>query len=187
MISFESITQRLKNAFGLANDKQLAAALGLNSNAFYNRKRAGSLPYGEIVAFAERHKLSLDWAFFGTGHPFGDSRDADVQPVAELDVRIFQEICSELEVALHPLTGRTDSTMAPQRAALVGGLAAFIYRKVAFTDNEAKRRDMIRRQAEGFAQAIRISQDSAEVLRGSRAAAPRSASNRVIKAKRKSK
>src|SRR5690349_9137331 len=66
-VTFSAVVARLKTALSLKKDKDVAEALGMNANAFYNRKRLSSVPYEEIVAIAERNRLRMDWLLFGSG------------------------------------------------------------------------------------------------------------------------
>lgn len=158
-ITFEVVAQRLKNALSLRSDMELAKALEIRANAFYNRKAAGSLPYEQILKLAGKHDLCADWVFFGIGEPFRAGGERSVAPVAELNAVIFQEICGELELALLGANARRDHKQDLYRAGVRGGLAAFIYSRVAFIENEKLRSAAIRLQAEGMAHAAGVAKD----------------------------
>ncbi len=88
--------QRLRGALNLESDKQLAAALGLKANAFYNRKSSGSLPFENVLDLADKHQMCVDWIFFGLGNPFREPGAASVKPVASVDEALMGEVGLEL-------------------------------------------------------------------------------------------
>ena len=142
---FESIMERLKVAMKLRNDKELAQALELNANAFYNRKSARSIPYESVVAVAKRRGLSLDWIFFGVGRA---AADVTVLTPSEIEPELIGQICAELEVAILGPGARERHRDRVYRAALVGGLAGHIYNVVAFIPSPKARSDKITAEAE---------------------------------------
>ena len=64
---FEDVTGRLRQAWGLTSETALADALGLASSAYFNRKKAGSLPHAEIARLAVQRGINLDWVLTGEG------------------------------------------------------------------------------------------------------------------------
>ena len=64
---FHSIIQRLKLILDVKSDKDVAIALGLNPNSFFNRKKRGSIPMTKIVIVGNTLKVNLDWLIFGRG------------------------------------------------------------------------------------------------------------------------
>jgi hypothetical protein len=153
---FHEVIQRFRAALGLKSDKEIAAALGMKPNAFYNRRQSESLPYAELLVALEQHKMRSDWLFFGIGSPFHDPAtelrspvSGDIQPV------IFQEICYELERAFSGAEDKKNDEAAAE-ASIKGGLAALIYQQVAHMEQATLRRLVIRNEAASFASARKI-------------------------------
>ena len=72
MEKFELIAERLKKKLLLRTDKDLAEKLGLKPTTFNARKKAGSIPYSEIMALANCYNLDLNWVFKGEPCPGSD-------------------------------------------------------------------------------------------------------------------
>lgn len=79
ILSIDAIISRIREEFGLANDHELAARLGLSQSDFSHRKRRGSLlPY--LVQFVIDENVNLDRMIAGR-----TTRPHDVPPlVADL-------------------------------------------------------------------------------------------------------
>jgi len=79
ILSIDAIISRIREEFGLANDQELAARLGLSQSDFSHRKRRGSLlPY--LVQFVIDENVNLDRIIAGR-----TTRPHDVPPlVADL-------------------------------------------------------------------------------------------------------
>lgn len=66
--AFQKFLLRLKEALGVAADKDVAALLGFESRAFAARKRRNSIPDTELYALsAKRPELNLDVQYILTG------------------------------------------------------------------------------------------------------------------------
>ncbi|GER92657.1 hypothetical protein A45J_0375 [hot springs metagenome] len=64
------IADRIKKLKGVLSDNDVAELLGMSRTAFAERKRRDSIPYEELVRFAEQESISLDWLLTGKGEPF---------------------------------------------------------------------------------------------------------------------
>ncbi|MDP3322364.1 MAG: helix-turn-helix domain-containing protein [Hydrogenophaga sp.] len=63
--SFEAALLRLKGALQLQNDKDVAAALGMEASAFNKRKARGSFPEEEVRALARAQGFDADYVITG--------------------------------------------------------------------------------------------------------------------------
>lgn len=152
---FDQVIERLRIAMKLDNVGQIADALEIKRNAFYNRKTAGSLPYEHIIRVCLRDGMSVDWVFTGEGTPFKNTEEW-VAPVAEIEPGLMAEIAGELTRAFEGEEDKERLVTAAQR----GALAAQIFNKVAFVKAEKVRSAMIRDQARMFAEAAKWLQKS---------------------------
>jgi len=66
-IKLHDVLGRLKSIRGIKTDKAVAELLGLRPGTLAEQKRAGSLPYDELISFSEREGVSLDWVLLGQG------------------------------------------------------------------------------------------------------------------------
>ena len=64
---FELVIERIKKQFLYKTDKSFADAIGMTPTAFNNRKNTASLPYPEIIEFANKNDLNLNWILTGDG------------------------------------------------------------------------------------------------------------------------
>ncbi|MEH0020998.1 MAG: helix-turn-helix domain-containing protein [Desulfobacter sp.] len=67
ILDFEKILSRIKIVLGVEKDKDVAMAINMKPNAFYNRKKSGSLPLSEFVCLAIKHDVCMDWLILGIG------------------------------------------------------------------------------------------------------------------------
>ncbi len=74
--NFDEIISRLKTAINVSNDADLAGRMDMKPNTFSNRKKAGSLPYEEIIRIADSENVNINWLFTGQGSVHRD------QPIA---------------------------------------------------------------------------------------------------------
>ncbi|MDH3972765.1 MAG: helix-turn-helix domain containing protein, partial [Deltaproteobacteria bacterium] len=72
---FSKIMVRLKKTSGAKNNTALASLLGFKPAAFSLRKKENSIPYEEIISYADKKGKSTDWIFFGRGKPEEDGFD----------------------------------------------------------------------------------------------------------------
>jgi len=66
-IEFSGAIDRAKKAFKINDDNRLAEFIGMKQNAFYNCKKAQSLPYDELLKTANTENVSFDWPLTGEG------------------------------------------------------------------------------------------------------------------------
>lgn len=81
---------RLQQALGLDSESAVAAAIGMKSAAYFNRKKAGSVPYEQVIRTAITHGVDLAWLF------------SDVEgnlPLAEMSGEALDELGARLGVA----------------------------------------------------------------------------------------
>ena len=102
---FPAIIQRIKQILDVRNDKDVAIALGLNPNSFFNRKKRGSVPMAEIVNFGNTHNVNLDWLINGNGLVYNEpltqtSNGADVISIDPV-VQILHEALEETGVEIN--------------------------------------------------------------------------------------
>ena len=65
--AFSSIMERIKHLKNIKFDIELSKILGIEQSAFSERRRRDSIPYKEIIDFARKEKVSLNWLFFEEG------------------------------------------------------------------------------------------------------------------------
>lgn len=152
--SFHVIVERLKQVLSVSSERALAIELGLKPAAYYNRKKAGSLPMQEIVATCVSRNVSMDWLFTGCGDALRNGDHIEIAPVAAVEPQLLGTVVMELEKAFS--ADAPDAKARAEHAYKVGLLAAGIYNKVAFERNEKLRRMSIRDEADGFARAARL-------------------------------
>ncbi len=76
VIDFDDVIDRAKKAFKINADNKLAEFIGMKPNAFYNRKKAQSLPYDELLRAAKAENLSFDWLLTGEGSMYKNAAQA---------------------------------------------------------------------------------------------------------------
>ncbi|MCK5097439.1 MAG: helix-turn-helix domain-containing protein [Desulfobacteraceae bacterium] len=83
--NFEKVLGRAKIILKVEKDLDVAKAIGMNSSAFNNRKRADSIPYQEFMDLANKQNVHFDWLFLGTGSIYNDtiSDQEDQSPTSE--------------------------------------------------------------------------------------------------------
>jgi hypothetical protein len=152
---FETVMERLKSALKLRTDSELAHALGLKPNAYFNRKGSGRVPYAELVQLCDSHNLCADWVLFGLGTPFRDGHDSDAVPTPmPVDGELLGEISAHLERAF---AASADAGLPSiEQAAMRGALAAVIYNKVQFAPKGRARTAMIQAEAKALAEVARL-------------------------------
>jgi SOS-response transcriptional repressor LexA len=70
MISFSEVIEKIKDIIstkkigGKVFDKDVANELGIPQPTFATMKKRGAIPYGEIMEFCARKKISINWLFF---------------------------------------------------------------------------------------------------------------------------
>lgn len=64
---FEEVIDRIKIALNTDKDTVVAEALNLQITAFYNRRKNGSLPLKNIINWANKKQVSVDWLVTGKG------------------------------------------------------------------------------------------------------------------------
>jgi hypothetical protein len=74
--NFEEVISRLKIAINISNDADLAGRMEMKPNTFSNRKKAGSLPYEEIIRLADSESVNINWLFSGEGPMYRDQLQA---------------------------------------------------------------------------------------------------------------
>lgn len=108
--SFDAVQRRLKEALGVSTDAAVAEALGMGATAYGNRKRAGSVPYQQIVQLAAQRNLDLSWLLIGPKSQAAEPATAYRGRGAETP---------EFEETLRRIKGATDCIVEAQRAAAV--------------------------------------------------------------------
>ena len=73
--NFELVVERIKKEFLYRSDKEFAKAIGLSPTAFHNRKKTSSLPFQEIIEFANSRNVNLNWIMTGEGSTYNKSTD----------------------------------------------------------------------------------------------------------------
>jgi phage repressor protein C with HTH and peptisase S24 domain len=67
LMNFTVIVERMKQASGLANESAIAKALDISPQAMSNFKNKGKIPSDQVIQFALKFKLSVDWLLTGEG------------------------------------------------------------------------------------------------------------------------
>ena len=164
-VSFSAVIQRLRETLGLRSEKEVADALGMKPNAFYNRRRAGSLPYEELVALAEKKRLRTDWLLFGIGEQSRVSKVGEAATRPNVEPELAGMIHFELERAWS--LAHIADRRRPEDAAEKGIYAAQIYNGCYLLDDDRERRAVARRAAEDLAAAkVLVDRVSALALGG---------------------
>lgn len=78
--NFDEIISRLKIAINVSNDADLAGRMDMKANTFSNRKKAGSLPYEEIIRLSDSENVNINWLFSGQGPMFRTESAANPEP-----------------------------------------------------------------------------------------------------------
>lgn len=156
-LNFDAVAERLKQAFKVRTDGELAGLLGISVTSYSNRKRSGSIPFEEICRAFITRRMNINWVLTGEGSPYIEVSALNewIAPVAEIDQALLGEIAGELYVAFHgghELVAREEAMHAHQQ----GALAARIFNKVAFIKKEVLRSAMIRDQAAEVAAISRL-------------------------------
>lgn len=73
--NFDDVIERAKKAFKIKEDKEFAEFIGLKANAFYNRKKAKSLPISELLLTASTENVCFDWLLTGEGDMYKAARN----------------------------------------------------------------------------------------------------------------
>ncbi len=66
-MDFVTIIERIKKLRHLSSDGAMAEMLGFTRTAFAERKRRNSIPYEELVSFAEAESVNIHWLLTGVG------------------------------------------------------------------------------------------------------------------------
>lgn len=61
---------RLKTAFKVTADKDLAKSLDVSSQSVASAKKRGKISADWFIKAAEKVNASLDWLVYGTGNPY---------------------------------------------------------------------------------------------------------------------
>lgn len=106
---FDSTMQRFRDALGAKNFAEAGRAIGLSTSAYANRKRAGSIPYEQIVATALERGIDLNWLF--GGRPLDINHAPPAAPTDQLatiatELQRTNERLARIEASLLPLAGR---------------------------------------------------------------------------------
>lgn len=67
---FEDILLRIKEILKTDSDKNVAIAIGMKPNAFYNRRKSNSIPLPEFVCLANAHNINMNWLINGEGSKY---------------------------------------------------------------------------------------------------------------------
>jgi hypothetical protein len=184
-VTFAAVIERLKDALRLRNDKEVAEALRIKPNAFYNRRRLNSLPYEELVSVAEQNGVRTDWLFFGLGDAHRAPRGQRSGSKPNVEPASMGTILFELERAL--LEAGVVEPDRLEAAARKGILAAQIYNESYLIDDERKRKAAVQVAAKTWADAARLlaivtkphsDSTASRRERATKAAPPRSAAAR---------
>jgi transcriptional regulator with XRE-family HTH domain len=94
--NFSPVIDKIKSLKNIKHDSELARILGIEQSTFSERRKRNSLPYKEIIDFAEKENISLDWLLNGRG----DETDTDK---TKLKHEYLLEILKELMIIKEPL------------------------------------------------------------------------------------
>ncbi|MDR2152603.1 MAG: helix-turn-helix domain containing protein [Helicobacteraceae bacterium] len=61
--NFEEVEKRLKIAFSVSLDSELAKILGMSKASYSKRKKANAIPYESIIIECVKRQISSDWIF----------------------------------------------------------------------------------------------------------------------------
>lgn len=123
-LSFALVMERLKTAFELSTDRELAQMLGMSTSNFANRKRADSIPYELLVPLCFSLSVNIDWVCTGRGSPalmLSDKLHLQPGPIEPV---LLGQVMAELESP-----GEDEDRTALARK--IGYIAAVVYNQVA--------------------------------------------------------
>ncbi len=149
---FEPVMARLKEALGAKTYAEIGREIGLSTSAWANRKRANSIPYDELVPFANSRSISLEWLFFGEGSA---RRDGAVSAVKSVD----QDLLVGVFVALRKALWRSKTPIprtAVEEAGQIAALGAMLYNRIANIESPSVQLSTLRRNAEDLAEVGRV-------------------------------
>lgn len=63
--AFDLVMGRIREDLELESESGLALALGMKPAAYFNRKKAGSIPYENVIRLAKERRLDLEWILGG--------------------------------------------------------------------------------------------------------------------------
>lgn len=94
---FSPVIDKIKSLKNVTFDSEVAKVLGIEQSTFSERRKRHSIPYKEIIDFAIKEKISLDWLLNGGG----DEIDKDK---TRLKHEYLLEILQELMIIKESLT-----------------------------------------------------------------------------------
>ena len=139
---------RLLEATKAQNYAALGRLMGLSTSAYSNRKKAGSIPFEEIVTLATSYDLNLNWLFFGE-QPIAQSQVQTL--VREVDSSLLGRILMAMRAAIFRNSNQVPDKQALEDAARIGLLAGWLYNKVANIDGEKAQMRAVNEEAESLA------------------------------------
>lgn len=148
---FDLVMARLKEALGAASYAEIGRRIGLSTSAYANRKRAGSIPYEEIIAIAHSEKISLEWLIFGEGVA---REGAPKTSVTQINNDLIARCLVEIRRAMALPEELTKESIT--ETAQLGSLAAVLYNKVANIENEKHRIAELKFEATELASVAKI-------------------------------
>lgn len=67
MTEFEKTLEKMKTILGVANDSEVADAIGMKPSAFANRKKSESVPFSHYLKIIKSHNVNLNWFIYNDG------------------------------------------------------------------------------------------------------------------------
>ena len=117
MLKITDILKRVGDVVSSHQNKDIAAALGVAETTCSTWKKRNSIPSLELISFAQKHNLSLDWLFLGvqkSDHAYAQKIQKECDKVAKILTSDYDHIKDELIYYLNKLT--TDCEMADRNA-----------------------------------------------------------------------
>lgn len=96
----DAVLSRLMELLEVANDSELARALGVNRQTLASWRKRDSVPYSICVNFSEEKNISLDWLLTGRGamhvNTATESLSAPEQAFSQSDLKLL-ELMNQLD------------------------------------------------------------------------------------------
>ncbi len=145
---FNQRVKRLKEAFGVITDIDLARALGIKQSSVASARERKSIPPKWIIENSDKHGISSDWLLYGEG-PKYRSQASQISPqssaaVSALDLEFIKEIVAIVEETLE----KEEFHLPPKKKA---ELIALLYEEFA---EEEERKEIPRGKILRFARAL---------------------------------
>lgn len=95
---FDAVTERMQQVLNTDKQKDVADALGISPGDFGNRKKREKLPYEQIVEWASKRNVNINWLFTGSGEIHKETSNLQEQALSSKEkalLELFKELSDE--------------------------------------------------------------------------------------------